>query len=135
MKSKLILICTIGVIVLCFGLVGCSSGPMEVAVDGSYSGKTIDLGVGGVLLVTLDSNATTGFEWELTKNSNKGVLETVGNKYEAPKETGMVGAPGKEVWNFNGLTKGKSTITMEYSQPWDGGTKAAEAFTLTVNVK
>ncbi|MCD6567992.1 MAG: protease inhibitor I42 family protein [Dehalococcoidia bacterium] len=53
----------------------------------------------------------------------------------APENTDMVGAPGKEVWTFEALEKGSSTISMEYSQPWEGGEKAAQTFSLTVVVK
>jgi predicted secreted protein len=39
-----------------------------------------------------------------------------------------------EFWTFKALMKGTSTISMEYSQPWDGGTKKAQTFSLTVTV-
>jgi predicted secreted protein len=59
----------------------------------------------------------------------------VDQKYEPPEEGGMVGASGKEIRTFKALKKGESSISMEYSQPWDGGTKAAETFELTVLVR
>jgi inhibitor of cysteine peptidase len=62
-------------------------------------------------------------------------LQKVDQKYEPPAEGSMVGAPGKEIWTFKALKKGQSSISMEYSQPWEGGTKAAETFQLTVVVK
>lgn len=134
MKSKLVLTCTIAAILLC--LLGCAPGPQEVSVDASYSGKEVELGVGGSLIVTLESNpASTGFEWELKGISDETVLQKVDQKYEPPEQSGMVGAPGKEIWTFKGLKKGESSISMEYSQPWEGGTKAAETFQLTVVVK
>jgi inhibitor of cysteine peptidase len=133
MKLKPILICTIAAILLC--LVACASAPQEVSVDASYSGKEAELGVGGSLIVTLESNpASTGFQWELTENSDETVLQRVDQRYEPPEEGGMVGAPGKEIWTFKALKKGESSISLEYSQPWEGGTKAAETFELTVVV-
>ena len=134
MKSKLILTCAVLAIVLC--LLGCAAAPQEVSVDASYSGKEVELGVGASLIVTLESNpGSTGFEWELTEISDEAVLRKVDQRYEPPEEGGMVGAPGKEIWTFKGLKKGESSISMEYSQPWEGGTKAAETFELTVVVK
>ena len=134
MKSKLVLTCTIAAILLC--LLACAPAPQEVSVDASYSGKEVELGVGGSLIVTLESNpGSTGFEWELTEISDETVLQQVDQRYEPPEEGGMVGAPGKEIWTFKGLSKGESSISMEYSQPWEGGTKAAETFELTVVVK
>jgi len=132
MKSKLISICMVVAISLC--LVACASLPKEVFVDESYSGKEVALAVGGSLIVTLDSNASTGFEWELTGISDEAVLGLEGSEFQPPEDTGVVGAPGKEIWTFNALTIGDSSISMEYSQPWEGGTKAAETFDLTVVV-
>jgi inhibitor of cysteine peptidase len=134
MKSKLVLTCAIAAILLC--LLGCASAPQEVSVDASYSGKEVELGVGSSLIVTMESNpSSTGFQWELTVISDETVLQKVDQKYEPPEPGGMVGAPGKEIWTFKGLKKGKSSILMGYSQPWEGGTKAVETFELTVVVK
>ncbi len=134
MKSKLVLTFAVGAILLC--LLACAPAPQEVSVDASYSGKQVELGVGGSLIVTLESNpGSTGFQWELTKISDETVLQKVDQKYEPPEEGSAVGAPGKEIWTFKGLKKGQSSISMEYSQPWEGGTKAAQTFELTVVVK
>ena len=133
MKSKLGLICAIVAISLC--LVACSSAPSLVSVDASYSGQQVEVAVGGSVIVTLESNASTGFEWVLVNIGDETVLKKTANTYEAPEDTGMVGAPGEEIWTFKALKKGTSTIAMEYSQSWAGGTKAAETFDLIVVVK
>ena len=133
MKSKLALTCAIVAISLC--LVACSVAPSLVSVDASYSGQQVEVAVGGSVIVTLESNASTGFQWVLVSIGDETVLEKVANTYEAPEDTDMVGAPGKEIWTFKALKKGTSTISMEYSQPWENGTKAAETFNLIVVVK
>jgi len=133
MKSKLALICAIVAISLC--LVACSVAPSLVSVDASYSGQQVEVAVGGSVIVTLESNASTGFQWVLVSIGDETVLEKVANTYESPEDTDMVGAPGKEIWTFKALKKGTSTISMEYSQPWENGTKAAETFNLIVVVK
>ena len=140
MKSKLIMLTSvIAAMSLC--LFGCSAAgtaaPGQVSVDDSATGKTVEIAVGGSLTVTLESNATTGFQWsELADIFDQTVLEQVDHQFVSPSEdTEMVGAPGEEVWTFKALKKGSSTISMEYSQPWEGGTKAAETFSLTVVVK
>lgn len=138
MKAKLIVLTSI-IAIMSLCLFSCLSGgsvaPSEVSVDESHNGKKVEIAVAGALTVTLESNPTTGFQWELASISDQAVLEKQSNTFEAPEDTGMVGAPGKEVWTFKALKKGSSTISMEYSQPWEGGTKAAETFSLTVVVK
>jgi len=133
MKSKLALICA--TVAISLGLVACSSVPSQVSADASYSGRQVEVAVGGSVIVTLESNASTGFQWVLVNIGDETALKNVANTYEAPEDTGMVGAPGKEIWTFEALKKGTSTIAMEYSQPWPNGTKAAETFDLTVVVK
>ncbi|MFC2059385.1 protease inhibitor I42 family protein, partial [Chloroflexota bacterium] len=106
------------------------------SADASYSGKEVEVTAGSSFTVTLDSNATTGFQWELVDITDDTVLELSDQTYATPQPTDppMVGAGGKEVWTFKALSEGECTITMEYSQPWEGGTKAAETFTLTMFV-
>ena len=129
MKSKWLFIGVIAATVLV--TTACSKLPNDVSVDESSSGKQVEIVVNGSLTVTLDSNATTGYSWKLTGISDTGVLQKTDNKYVAPT-SGLVGAGGKEVWTFQTLTAGTTTISMEYSQPWTGGQKGAKHFTLTV---
>jgi len=110
-----------------------SSSGNVVNVDSSYSGKQVELSVGQSLVVTLDSNASTGYSWSLAQNSDDTVLNKTGNKYIAPQTT-LIGAGGKEEWTFQALEKGNSTISMGYSRPWES-TPPAETFDLAVIVK
>jgi len=132
MKRKLVLGCVAAAVLL--SLLACASAPSQVSVDASYAGKEVEVAAGGSLTVTLESNPTTGFEWELASNTDEAVLELVGSKYEAP-EGAVPGAGGKEVWTFKALKKGNSTISMEYSRSWEEGVETAETFVLTVVVK
>jgi inhibitor of cysteine peptidase len=111
----------------------CSGGSSNVNVDSSYSGKQVELSVGQSLVVTLESNATTGYSWALVQNSDDSVLSKTGDEYIAPQTT-LIGAGGQEEWTFKALKKGTSTISMGYSRPWES-TPPAETFDLTVVVK
>jgi inhibitor of cysteine peptidase len=136
-RKWLVLISVISIALLC--LCGCSTGgstaPSAVSADGSDDGSEVEIAVGGTLTVTLESNATTGFQWELVSISDQSVLEKQSNTYNAPEDSGLVGAPGEEVWVFKALKKGTSTISMAYSRPWEGGEQGAQTFTLSVVVK
>jgi len=81
-KLKLILLCIMIVILLC--LLACSSAPKQVSVDASGAGEQVEIAVGGSLTVTLESNPTTGFQWELTEVTDQNVLEYVTQKFEGP---------------------------------------------------
>jgi len=141
MKSKIILTCA--VVALALSLFACSS---EVAVSASYDGKEVKVPVDGSLIVTLESNPTTGFKWQyeeevkdtlhiLTGIPDESVLALVGQKFVGPEAGAPPGTGGEEIWTFKAVGKGTTELSLEYSQPWEGGTKAAETFNLTIVVK
>jgi inhibitor of cysteine peptidase len=134
MKIKWLTLGLVITAIMVMVMAGCSSLPKQVSADVSSSGKQIEIAAGGSFTITLDSNATTGYSWELKGISDTAVLEKADNKYEAPA-SGLMGAGGKEVWTFEAMKAGTSTLTMEYSQPWAGGQKSANTFSLTVVVK
>ena len=132
MKSRWLLIGLIAAVLL--AMTACSSSAKQVSADESSSGKQMDIAVGGTLMVTLDSNQTTGYSWELKEIGDTSILQKTDNKYVAPT-SGLMGAGGKEVWNFKALKAGNTTLSMGYSQPWAGGQKDAKSFNLTIVVK
>ena len=116
---------------------GGDEAPRQFDFYASDAGKEVEVEVGSLMTVTLESNVTTGFQWQLAENSDDTVLELVGNEYEDPQEAGSeaVGAGGDEVWRFEAVGAGRTTLVLEYNQPWPGGMKADKSFTLTVIVK
>jgi len=97
--------------------------------------KQMAVTAGNTFTVTLCSNATTGFQWsESAQISDQTVVQQTSHEFVSPGNTGVVGASGNEVWTFKALKKGTSTITMDYSRPWEGGEKGVWTFNLTVTV-
>ncbi len=98
--------------------------------------KEVEVNAGDSFKVTLCSNPTTGFEWsESAQIGDQTVMEQVKHRFAAPKNKQLAGAAGQEIWTFRALKEGTTTISMEYSQPWEGGTKVEWTFELTVVVK
>jgi inhibitor of cysteine peptidase len=146
MPSKLSIFWSVlitSVLILC----GCGQAKsQEVSIDvscddfsevQSISQETV-APIGGLLVVTLCSNPTTGYKWETAEISDQTVLEEKSHTFvspEADKAAPRVGAAGQEVWTFKVLRAGTSTISIAYSQPWEGGDKAAWTYDLTVVVQ
>ena len=143
MKTKLVIIGTMVAISLC--LFACSPAPKQVAVEAScddfmkqqHISQEVEVAAGDSLTVTLCSNPTTGFEWESAKISDQTVLQQVDHKFISPESEPPPppGTAGQEVWTFKALKKGESTISIDYSRPWEGGEKGEWTFVLTVTVK
>lgn len=85
--------------------------------------------------IKLCSNPSTGFRWSEEAQISDSIIlkqedhEFVGPESEPPPPPGT---PGQEVWTFEALKEGSSTIFFEYSRPWEGGEKGE--WTCTVNV-
>ena len=140
MKLEIISILILLPLSLCLVACAPSAGTsIEISCDDfgqqPHMSKQINIATGDTFTVTLCSNATTGFEWsESAQISDQTIVQQTGHEIVAP-DTGLVGAPGKEVWTFKALKNGTSTIALEYSRPWEGGEKGEWTFNLTVTVK
>ena len=143
MKLKLILVGVMAAISL--SLFACSPTPKQASVEVScddfmklqHISEEVEVAVGGSLTVTLCSNPTTGFQWESPQITDQTVLEQVDHKLVMPESEPPPppGTPGQEVWTFKALKEGTSTISMEYSRPWEEGEKGEWTFVLTMVVK
>ena len=87
--------------------------------------------VTGRMIVTLESNATTGYQWQLA-SLDQTVLENTEQTYISPT-TDLVGAGGTERWVFVAQKAGETTLRMEYRRPWEPPeTEPARTFSVTV---
>lgn len=142
-KMKLRFISVLALLVLVLCLASCSSGvSVQVSCDDfmklqtpAVISKEVQAPAGSSFTVTLCSNPSTGFEWsESARISDQTVVRQKSHEF-VPPEKAIPGAPGQEVWTFEALKKGTSTISLEYSRPWEGGEKGTWKFNLTVVVK
>ena len=143
MKSKVIIMGA--VVALSLGLLACAPAAKAVSVevscddfyDQNHISRAVEVATGDSFTVTLCSNPTTGFIWsESAQISDQTVLQQTDHKFVAPEEAeAIMGAAGQEVWTFKALKKGETTVSLEYSRPWEGGEKGAWTFNLTVVVK
>jgi len=146
MKSKLVLSIVMMGVLLTAGAcsaVNANESPdqasievtIEELMDQNHIEKHVEIAVGSTLKVTLGSNPTTGFNWtEQAQIGDPNILQQTVHEYTAP-DTDVPGAAGKEEWTFEALETGETTVSMEYSRPWEGGEKGEWTFDLTVTVK
>jgi len=100
--------------------------------------KQIDVNVGDTFTVLLCSNPSTGFQWvEDAQISDQPILKQTGHSFISPESDPPPppGTPGQEIWIFEALGEGTTTVSMAYSRPWEGGEKGEWTFKLTVSVK
>jgi predicted secreted protein len=83
--------------------------------------------------ITLSSNPSTGYEWQVASVSNPDMVRFVDSQYIRP-ESELVGAPGKQVLTFNALQEGSATIQLEYVRPWETGVPPVSIYVAEVMV-
>ena len=99
----------------------------------NHIARDISVELPGSLLVTLDSNPTTGYQWQEARIGDESVLSQYSRQF-VEQEAGAIGAPGKDVWTFKSLERGTSTLQFTYCRPWAGGEENEWTVELNVTV-
>ncbi|HTY13234.1 MAG TPA: protease inhibitor I42 family protein [Candidatus Omnitrophota bacterium] len=94
---------------------------------------TTNASIGKTFTLSMASNATTGYGWKLASSPSPEVM-MIGHKYIAPNSK-LVGAGGKEIWQFKALKKGKKTLIFNYVRPWEKGKPPASVKSFCVIIK
>lgn len=110
---------------------GC--GPGVVTLRTEQNGTSVTLKTGQTLEVTLPSNPSTGYSWQIA--SLPACLESTGeSEFESEAEEGVVGAGGMETLTFKATKAGTGTLELEYKRPWETGVEAQDTFSADVTV-
>ena len=123
------------VVVLLTTIIAAGCGPTgEVRLDMADNGRQIEVEVDQTLVISLESNPTTGFSWELIEFEDP-ILQSMGEAEFQPSESNeVVGAGGTEIFRFKTVGKGQTTLTLVYRRPWEEGVDPIETFRLNVTV-
>jgi inhibitor of cysteine peptidase len=119
---------------LCTMLAGCGSVD-EIIVRDEDAGGQVDLQVGQILTVSLESNPTTGYSWQVA-DLNDAVLQQLGEvEFKQAGEEGLVGAGGIETFRFESVCAGETSLELKYVRPWEEGVPPEKIFTIQVVIQ
>ena len=115
--ASLVVVISLALAILC---AGCTSSTTSSPSAGTATGNATALGAGITVVqgqnftVQLQSNPSTGYHWEPTyDNSSISFINRVFIAYSAS----MPGAPGADVFTFQGTKQGTSVITFNDISP------------------
>jgi inhibitor of cysteine peptidase len=111
-----------------------NNSPNPPKIQISEDQQNVTLKMNQELTITLSSNKTTGYSWQLNNSYDKNVIKLISNDYVAPNSE-LMGAPGQELWNFKSIDKGSTTVQLDYSRSWSKDTTPLnkKSFNITVN--
>lgn len=93
------------------------------------SDEEIEVAVKEVFTITLDSNPTTGYRWEVKYDDS--FFELIFRKFNQLSEG--IGRAGQEIFEFRGLTPCETKVEMIYKREWEE--KPLKTISIRVKVK
>jgi inhibitor of cysteine peptidase len=113
-------------------LLSCSSGITNI--DQEANGESITIKEGNNLVITLESNPTTGYNWVLSEESNTAGLKLVNQEYEqSQKDQKQVGTGGVQIFTFSAEAGGSNMVILNYEREWEE--EPIETFRVEITVK
>jgi inhibitor of cysteine peptidase len=88
-----------------------------VALDASVAGGQVQLNAGDQMTITLDSNPTTGYLWEI-QEVDVSILQPVG-QWVFESSSDRMGAGGTETRRLVALKRGATPLELIYHRPWE----------------
>ena len=99
----------------------------------SHDQHTVTAPLNDTFTVSLMSNPSTGYQWQVVEY-NKKFVEPVGSPKYTPKGS-SAGAPGTETFTFRGVAEGKTHIKFEYRRPWEKDVEPARTYDIIADVQ
>jgi inhibitor of cysteine peptidase len=90
--------------------------------------REIAASVGEPFVIELESNPTTGYEWQLDVDESR--VKVVGRQYRRGGEG--VGAGGSELFTLQPVKSGDVSIRAEYKRAWEASGVESREFRLHV---
>lgn len=76
---------------------------------------------GESIVLSLPTNATTGYTWQARVGGSARSVEVGQGAYQAPASAdGMVGVPGRTAWSIEAVRPGRATVTIVATPPGGG---------------
>jgi inhibitor of cysteine peptidase len=114
--------------------VACGGSGGSVSVDvtpAAPTGTSVEATVGDTVVVSLDANATTGYQWAFTAGDTFTIESS--QYQEGTHPEGVVGAGGIQIVTLRVTKPGSSKLTGTYARSWETPSPDAKPdFSMTV---
>ena len=98
----------------------------------------ITVRAGKEFTIQLISNPSTGYGWQLAQPLDGRIVTFVSNIFHEPSINTVpviVGQSGLEVWTFQALHSGSTTIALKYVRAWESNSPPAASESYTIRVQ
>jgi inhibitor of cysteine peptidase len=105
-----------------------------VTIADRDNGTDVDLTAGGMLIVKLPSNPSTGYSWAVAGDSSPLKLQKTSFVQKSHSRQ-MVGSAGTQVLRFGANSVGMGNLTVVYRRSWEYNVPPVKTFTVRGNVR
>lgn len=112
---------------------GCARRPADVSAPPA---RGLEVSAGERFTIALESPASAGQRWYLDPPApDPRVVRVVSSQYRPPAQPLAVAA-GEEVWTFEAVSPGSTTLVFSYRRPWaEHGTPPVRRERFTIRVR
>jgi inhibitor of cysteine peptidase len=106
-------------------------------MDEKDNGSEVELAPGEGLSITLESNPSTGFRWEVAE-IDESILQQAGEAHYAPADPGqppLPGQGGRETLRFQAVGPGRTTVQLAYRRSWEKDVEPRKTYSLHIVVQ
>lgn len=108
-------------------------GVTAIAQASTDATQPIQVISGQDFTLALESNRTTGYQWQLGRPLDEAMVKFVRSQYREVA-AGRPGAGGEEFWTFHAVGRGQTQIAMQYVRPWERHVAPVKQLTFVVVV-
>lgn len=102
----------------------------------SNDGDSLNLKINDLIIIRLESNPTTGYKWNLSEESNSGIISLVSSEFtEKESKENLVGAGGFETLTFKAVSSGSTAIILTYNRSWETDVQPEKSYRLNISVE
>ncbi len=105
------------------------------AMTEANDGQTLRLKKDGVLIVTLVSNPTTGFQWTVDQIEAAYLKQQGEPDYVSDCPDGRPGCGGHQTFRFTAGGAGQTKLRLIYHRPFEKDKPPAQTFGVTINIQ
>jgi inhibitor of cysteine peptidase len=115
-------------------LSGCNSS-QEVKLDIGDSGSQVEVKQGQVLVISLESNPTTGYSWDVMKMDETMLAQVGESEFISSQSGDVVGAGGVEILRFETVGVGTTYLELGYRRFWEEDVEPLMLYSLSIVVR
>jgi inhibitor of cysteine peptidase len=116
-------------------VVACNS-TNDVQLGAGENGSHMAVRKGQVLVVTLESNPTTGYRWEVA-SASEGILKQRGESeyVQGNPDNNLLGYGGAETFRFDVVGTGEATLKLIYHRTFEQGVAPAQTYEVAMTAR